>query len=268
MSNICFFPLSTSRFKRFAAAAFGLLIIVSSADASVIGVSTDVFQPSRNEINFTGLSLGTVDPIYSPPADQPDAPTVSFGSYFTGQSIGAAASCGVDYCLDGSPSPGLSLIGTALNALTFVSGDANVPGTRLLSGYPQFLGPISILFSQDQAGVGVSVGDALAAGTERLTAFDRNGDILASIVNDDTGYSFLTLASDDAVAAIAGVQITRTAAAQGGFAINTVLFGGSSQVKATAVPAPDNLSLFALALTLIVFAQLRSSRRRSSPAHG
>lgn len=215
MRNTSFSSLSASRLKRFAVGAFGLLIVASSADASVIGVSTDVFQPSRYEINFTGLSLGTVDPVYSPPAGQPDAPTVSFGSYFVGQSIGTAASCGVDYCLDGSPSPGLSLTGTSSSALTFVTTDTSAPDMQVLSGYPQFLGPISILFSQDQAGVGVSVGYALAAGAETLTAFDRNGDILASIMNDAEGYSFLTLASDDASAAIAGVQITRTGASQG-----------------------------------------------------
>ncbi|MGB7757161.1 MAG: hypothetical protein WBL23_13960 [Salinisphaera sp.] len=238
--------------------ALGLTLVASAAEATVIGTSTDVFQPDRSEISFTGLSLGTVDPIYSAPPGHPDAPTVSFGSYFTGQSLGTAASCGGDYCLDGSPLSDLSLVDASLNALTFVTTEIQAPDNPVLSGYPTPLRPISILFSQDQAGVGVSVGPALASGAERLTAFDRNGDILASILNDTVGYSFLTLASDDASAAIAGVQITSTGATTGGFALDTVLFGGPSQV---AVPAPGNLSLFALALALIVFARLRSTRR-------
>lgn len=264
MSNKLFSSRSASRFKRLALVAIGLTLVASGAEATVIGAGTDVFKPNRFEISFTGLSPGTVNPVYSPPPGQPDAPTVSFGSYFTGQSIGTAASCGVDYCLDGSPLSDLSLVDASLNALTFVTSDTSAPDNPVLSGIPQFQGPISILFSQDQAGVGVSVGYALAPGAERMTAFDRNGDILASILNDTVGYSFLTLASDDAAAAIAGVQITRTGATQGGFALDSVLFGGSSQVKATAVPAPGNLSLFALALVLIAFAHLRSIRRGGS----
>ncbi|WP_423822259.1 hypothetical protein V5738_18210 [Salinisphaera sp. SPP-AMP-43] len=242
--------------------ALGLTLAAMSAQAAVIGADTDVFQDDRSAIDFSGLTTGTVDPVYSA-APGANAPTVSFGSYFEGQSLATDGACAAYSCFNGNPTAGLAL--NAAADPVFSANANNAPNNPVLSGSPATLGPISILFSTDQAAVGVSVGYAQALGAERVTAFGRDGSILASIVNDSIGFSFLTLASDEASAEIAGIQITRTGETDSGFVLDSLLFGGPEQVNATrptpppaSVPAPGNLALFAFALGLVLIARRRA----------
>lgn len=242
--------------------ALGLALAAMSAQATVIGAGTDVFQADRSAIDFSGLTTGTVNPVYSAAPGAANAPTVSFGSYFEGQSLATDGSCAAYSCFNGSPTAGLALDAAA--DPVFSANANNAPNNPVLSGSPATLGPISILFSTDQSAVGLSVGYAAAIGAERVTAFGRDGSILASIVNDSEGFSFLTLASDDASAAIAGVQITRTGVSDSGFVLDSLLFGGPDQVNASRptpppapVPAPGNLALFAFALGLVLIARRR-----------
>ncbi|HET7315393.1 MAG TPA: hypothetical protein VFJ08_13655 [Salinisphaera sp.] len=239
------------------------------AGATVIKAGIDVFKNSAPSIGFDGLPLNVANPTFQPAPGLPGGTSVMFGGYFVGQSRGTVASCGALGCLDGQPSGTLTLDAGA--EPTFVTLDTSAPDDHVLSGSPRFTGPISILFGTDQAAVGVMAGFATDSGAERLTAFGRDGSILASIVNDALGYSFLALASDDGSAAIAGVQITRTGATPGGFAVSDLRFGGPDQIEisgggsgngepSTPVPAPGNLALFALALGLITIACRRRAR--------
>jgi hypothetical protein len=221
-------------FSKFIAATgvFGLASLgsVSNASAATIRlVDTTAFGPTSGLITFSEQPVGTVNPVYTPAqyGGGVNAPIVSFGGYFNGQTNASGL-------VTGTPTAGLSLAGT-----TRIIGrdDAN-PSAPVLSGDPTFAGPISILFSRNVSAVGLDGGFFDSIGSTGITAFDRNGTRLGSVANIARGIEFLGLVTDDASNQIAGLQFSLIGAEASGFAIDNVRFNASVNNPVQEVPEP------------------------------
>jgi hypothetical protein len=217
---------------------------VPMANSAIIKVSDSAFNAQAGLITFSEKALGTNNPVYLPSeyGGVAGAPTVFFGGTFTGQTVGqppipaGAASTGV---VNGTPTNPLSLLSTS--PATSIVGDGANPTSPVLSGTPTFNGPVSILFSTDQAGVGLTGGFFDNIGGTAITAFARDGSTLGSVVNTATGIEFLGLVTSDGSNQIAGLQFSLVGAENSGFAIDNVRFGTAGQISVpggTAVPEP------------------------------
>ncbi|MES1925621.1 PEP-CTERM sorting domain-containing protein [Salinisphaera sp. T31B1] len=249
------------------AAALLLVLAQGTASAAVIPISAANFSPSAFAIGFNEVPLGTANPVYDAPPGLPTTATVSFGGYFLGQTLGTSAQCGGQAgCLIGNPGSELTLDPDASSVFTTL--DLASSNNPVLSGDPLFTGSISVLFGQDQAGVGFMAGFADSIGANRFTAFDRNGNILGTIDNQSLGYSLLALGNDDGTENIAGVQLTLTNLLDTGVAAESLFFGGADQLDIEPgsnvdVPEPAGLGLACFMLGLIGFTLRR--RRPMSP---
>ena len=217
------------------------LLLALPASASVIRIDEGAFQPSAGVITFSEFAFGTVNPTYAP-ADyggDPSAPTVSFGGFFTGQSLSAtpAVDCpgaAASGCVVGTPTASLSLDAGSPN--TFITSDGANPTSPVLSGSPRFSGPIAVLFSEDQFGVGFDAGFFDAAGSTGITAFARDGSLLGTVANNGLGIEFLGLVSE--AGHIAGVFLDLVGAEPAGFAIDNLRFGERGDVVVGPAPIP------------------------------
>jgi len=185
---------------------------------------------------------------------------VTFEGYFTGQSLGTAGTCpagaAVTGCMVGAPTGPLSLAAAAPD--TFITNDGAAPTSPVLSGTPTFNGPIAILFSTPQFGVGLSGGFFNAAGGTAITAYDVNGNVLGSVTNTGLGIEFLGLVTDDNTASIAGLLLSLVGPEPAGFGIDNVRFGVQGQVV---VPEPMSMALFGMGL--LGLAAMRRARRQA-----
>lgn len=252
-------------FRNSAPIALAALLAMSAttAGAAVVRVAADDFTAAAGLISFSEKTFGSSNPTYAP-ADYGSVtgPTVTFGGWFTGQSLsltpsidcpGAAASA----CVVGAPSAALSL--DPASPTTFITGDGAAPNSPVLSGSPQFNGPIAILFSADQYGVGFDAGYFDAAGSTGITAFARDGSILGTVANTGLGIEFLGLVSQNAD--IAGVFLDLVGSEPAGFAVDSIRFGNRDQVVLPAVPLPAALPLFGTALAGLAGLKLRRRRK-------
>lgn len=230
-----------------------------SAPAGIIVIDEAAFQAGSGLITFSEFAIGTVNPVYTPATYGGGAgsPTVTFEGYFTGQSLGAVATCpagaALTGCVVGSPTGPLSLDAGAPN--TFITGDASNPTSPVLSGSPIFNGPIAILFSVDVAGVGLSGGFFNALGGTAITAFDRDGNVIGSVLNTQLGIQFLGLVTDDQSETIAGLLFSLVGAEPAGFGIDNLRFGGRGQVIPGTIPEPSSVGLGLLGLGLLAVAR-------------
>lgn len=224
------------------------ILVPTTASAAIIRVSEGDFVAGSGLITFSEYADGTVNPFYAPATygGGVGSPTVSFDGYFTGQSLsatpgvdcpGAAASA----CVVGNPTGVLSL--DAASPDTFITGDGANPTSPVLSGSPQFSGPIAILFDIDQFGVGFDGGFFDAVGSTGITAFARDGTLLGTVTNTGTGIEFLGLVSTDPSQGIAGVFLDLTGSEPFGFAIDNVRFGVRGQVQLPGVPEPSTWAM-------------------------
>lgn len=218
-------------------------LMAAGADAGVIRVSAANFHPTAGLITF---SASATNPTYTP-ADYGavTGPTVTTGGYFSGQSL--SASPGVDCpgaaataCVIGDPSGPLSLDPTAPNV--FVTSDGSNPTSPVLSGTPTFNGPIAVLFSTDQYGVGFDAGYFNAIASTGITAFDRQGNLLGTVSNTGLGIEFLGLVTDNGVAEIAGVFLDLVGNEPAGFAIDNLRFAQVGEVSPD-VPEPSSWAM-------------------------
>lgn len=237
------------------------LLASGVANAGIIKIDESAFNPGAGLITFSEFSTGTVNPTYNP-ADYGGAGStaVSFGGFFAGQRLGGAGECptgaALTGCVVGSPTNALAL--DTDSPFAFITRDASNPSSPVLSGSPTFNGAISILFSTDQAGVGLEGGYFDAIGGTAITAFDRQGNTIGSVTNEALGIEFLGLVTEDNVNTIAGLQFSLVGAEPAGFAIDNLRFGLGDQVAPpVSVPEPATFALFGLGL-----AGLTLSRRK------
>jgi len=238
--------------------------VMAQAQAGIVKVGSGAFIAGSGLITFSEFILGTVNPTYLPATYGGGAgsPIVTFDGFFTGQSLSATpatdcpggASTG---CVVGTPSgPALSLATAAPDA-NIVNDGAN-PTSPVLSGTPTFNGPIGILFSADQVGVGLDGGYFNGIGGTSITAYARDGSLLGSVINDALGIEFLGLVTDDGSAKIAGLLFSLVGAEPAGFGIDNVRFGTAGQVVVpNGVPEPATLALLGLGLAGLAFSRRR-----------
>jgi hypothetical protein len=231
-------------------------LFAAAAQAQVIRVDAASFTAQAGLITFSEFAQGTVNPTYTA-ADYgggATAPTVTFAGYFTGQSLGTPATCpagaAVTGCVVGSPTGG-TLTLSATSPQTFIVGDGANPTSPVLSGSPTFNGPVSILFSTDQYGVGLDGGFFDSAHSTAITAFDRAGNVIGLVSNNGTGIEFLGLVTADGTAKIAGLQFSLVGDEPAGFAIDNVRFGVVGQVIVPGVPEPETYALMLAGLGLM-----------------
>lgn len=248
--------------RKVAFSAFACLL-AASASADVVRVSADAFISGSGLITFSEFSQGTVNPVYAPAAYGGGAtsPTVSFGGYFAGQ--GLSTTPGVDCpggadtgCVVGIPTGPLGFGVGAPD--TFIVSDSSNPTSPVLSGSPTFNGSIAILFSVDQAGVGLEGGFFDAAGGTAITAFARDGTLLGSVTNLGTGIEFLGLVTDDGSAQIAGLLFSLVGDEPAGFGIDNLRFGIAGQV--TPIPEPSTWAMLGLGIAVVGMARRRQGR--------
>jgi hypothetical protein len=225
------------------------------AKAGIISVSEGAFQAGSGLITFDEFGLNTTNPTYTPGdyGGGAGAPTVTFGGFYTGQSLGTAATCptgaALSGCVVGSPNDPLTLDPNSPD--TFITTDGSFPSSPTLSGTPRFNGPISMIFSTDQFGVGLEGGFFDAVGGTAITAFDRNGGVIGSVSNTQTGIEFLGLVTDDNSESIAGLQFSLVGSEPFGYNIDNVRFGTTETVVTADVPLPGSVFLLGGALMML-----------------
>ena len=243
------------------AAATACAVFATCAQASVIRIDQSAFTAQAGRITFSEFALNTQNPTYAPAnyGGLAGAPTVSFGGWFTGQSAGNSVDCpvgaAVSGCVLGLPTGALSL--DVNSPKTFITADASNPTSPVLSGSPQFNGPISILFDVDLAGIGLDGGYFNAIGGTAIHAFARDGSVIGSVANLGLGMEFLGLVTSDGSAQIAGLQFSLIGAEPAGFAIDNLMFGQAGQVVVPGVPEPETYALMLLGLGVVGWAARR-----------
>lgn len=223
------------------AAALVLVAAPLTAHAQLVNVGPGSFTPLAPVITFSEFGLGTVNPTFTFTAipGLGDV-TVSFAGAFVGQTVTG----GFPSTLTGNPTGPLSLNTTAE---AFITNDGSTPTTPVLSGSPQFNGPIAILFSQPVAGVGLSGGFFNAVGGTSIAAFGSNGQFLGAIVNSELGIEFYGLRTASGANEIAGIAFYITGDEPAGFAIDNVTFGSARQIV-DVVPEPATYALLGTGL--------------------
>lgn len=226
-----------------AVAAITLFHLSAPAHAvGIVQIGEGAFNAGSGLITFSEFPLNTNNPTYLPTdyGGGAGSPTVTFGGFFLGQHLSATpgadcpggASTG---CVVGNPSSLLTLDPNSPH--TFITNDGAAPRSPVLSGNPQFNGPVAIEFSTPQSGVGLVGGFFNAIGGTKITAYDINGNVIGTVVNDALGLEFLGLVTNDGSAVISGLEFSLIGAELAGFAVDDIRFGVGEQVSHP-VPGP------------------------------
>ncbi len=243
------------------------MLLPAAAHAQIVRVTEANFLAAAGLITFSEFAVNTVNPTYAPGdyGGGVSAPTVTFDGFFKGQSLsgnpaidcpGAAATA----CVVGNPIGPLELDPASPD--TFITTDGANPTSPVLSGTPRFNGPIAVLFSTDQFGVGFSAGFFDAAGSTGITAFARDGTLLGTVTNTGRGIEFLGLVATGPKL-IAGVFLDLVGAEPAGFAIDNLRFGVRGQVVNPGIPEPATWAMMIAGFGLVGFA----ARRRRMLVH-
>ena len=244
-----------------AASALG----AGAASAEITRIAAENFNDTAGFITFSEYAEGSVNPRYT--IGDVD---VRFDGWFQGQSRASCALIPSFACLSGAPTPELALNPVASETSVRwepIVGDAMLMGSP--SGTSPGTGPISIWFSVDQLAVGFDAGIFDAAGSTLISAFARDGALLGTITNTNTGtgIEFLGFATTDGLARIAGVQLSLIGDEPNGFAIDNLRFGVAGQVEvpgatAGAVPEPATWAMMIMGFGLAGMAMRREAGRR------
>lgn len=189
-------------------------------------------------ITFSEFSIGTRNPTYTPAqyGGSGDVPSVAFGSFFVGQSIGSSPPPGVAVggWIDGAPTNPLT-IDTENGLGVRIAEDGAHADSPTLTGTPFLHGSIAMRFSADQAVVGLTGGFFNAIGSTRITAYRRDGSALGFVANAVTGIETFIVGTDTGVAAIAGLLLHFVAEEVAGFGIDSVRFAARNAASPPAV---------------------------------
>jgi hypothetical protein len=234
--------------------AISLFGLGRAAEAvTVVQVPESAFVAGSGQITFSEVPLGTQNPTYAPAlyGGGATSPTVTFGGWFSGQSLVAGGCNGgaPTGCVGGTPTGPLSL--DPASPHTFTANDSSNPNSPVLSGSPLFNGPIAIQFSTPQSGVGLIGGFFDALESTAITAYDSSGNVLGTIANDQLGLEFLGLVTSDNSALIAGLLFSVVGPEPFGFAVDDIRFGVGEQVVVPGVPLPAALPLFGTGLGVL-----------------
>lgn len=231
------------------AVGVGCFLLGGVANAALVNLGVGSFTPTASVITFSeaGYGLGTKDPVYTIGGN-----TISFGTYFTGQTVTGSN----PKSLSGSPTGGS--LELQQDEATSIVGDGANPTSPVLSGSPTFNGPISFMFSNPVAAVGLSGGFFDNVGSTTIEAFDVTGASLGKLANTIKGIEFYGL-FDSTGSNIAGVSFYITGNELAGFAIDNVTFGDASVVVGNDVPEPATLALVSLGLAGIVARRRRNA---------
>jgi hypothetical protein len=203
-------------------------------------IAQEAFLPEAGLIQFDEFTLASENPVYTPAEyGAPDtAVSVQFGGYFVGQRIGPTSQCPAGAkdtgCVTGDPARPLRIDPSSPTTLTAI--DTSNPRSPSLSGSPRFNGPVSMLFDQDVAGVGLYGG---YFNTERSTAirvYDRQGNLIGGVANLGLGMEYLALVTQDGSERIAGLQFSLVGPEPAGFAIDHLSFAKRNQLDDRQLP--------------------------------
>ena len=209
--------------------------VQNAVTPSIFRIDENSFIASASTITFDEFSLSATNPskVFQNIPGLGDV-TVSFRTNFIGQTRSGSS---VVTLSDSDPDGILQLDSGAPNVFT-VDDSAN-PTSPVLSGSPIFNGPISILFSQPVATVGLTGGYFDAVGATTIEAYDANGNPLGSVVNTKTGLEFFGLGTQNGGNVIAGISFFITGNEPAGFAIDNVKFGTINVIKPRITLAVD-----------------------------
>jgi hypothetical protein len=207
----------------------------------VIRIDRSGFKPNAGLIRFSEFAVNTKNPVYQPANYGGDSKgvTVMFGGWFVGQRRGDRESCqgggAITGCVVGAPTAPLQIDNSS--PPTFIAEDTSSKESPVLSGTPQFNGPISMLFDQNVAGVGLVGGYFDAAKGTSILAFDRNGRQIGGVVNLALGMEYMALVTEDGSESIAGLQFSLVGPEPAGFAIDNLSFARRSELQGAARPS-------------------------------
>lgn len=218
------------------------------AYGKVIRIDRNAFKPNAGRITFSEFPIGTKNPTYAPSSYGGDAKgvTVMFGGFFAGQQMGDANVCpgggALSGCVAGNPRAPLTIDPSA--PATQVATDGATPDSPVLSGTPLHNGPVSMVFDQDVAGVGLQGGYFNALKSTAIRAFDRSGRQIGGVVNIAIGIEYMALVTEDGSESIAGLQFSLVGPEPAGFAIDNLSFARRSELQGYSKPEnagkPDN----------------------------
>jgi len=249
-------------------------LVMVPAEATILRLDATEFRTAAGMIGWDEVAPGTLDPVLHPVdyGGGATAPVVRTGGRFLGQqrSIGAVDGCAGaagETCIGAAPTAPLALDPDAPAVVTAIDGA--LASSPTLSGTPRFHGAIALLFDRDQTGVAIEAGYFNAIASTRLTAFGRDGRVLASTVNRGLGVEFFGLASDAGVPVIAGLLVDLVAPEPFGFNIDNLRFAAiasDTSGETAPVPLPAGATLLLAGLgTLFVLARHDARRGRPPP---
>lgn len=240
MDNAAFAAIPVSRRRLLTGAlAAGVAPLTAQGQPAVVRIRERQFRSGAGRITFREVPRGTRNPVYPPRLykGRPEDPTVSFGGYLEGRSLGRGGAC-----RPAAPPVGC-LTGTARGPVALAAGAPfvftadNGPLVQL-SGSPLWFGPMAMLLDKDVAAVGLEGGFFDAARATILIVYDRQGQVIGQTVNQALQLEFIALATSDLSPRIAAMEFHIIDQEPAGFGIHNIRFGAPEQVDIPGVKPP------------------------------